>query len=158
MQTKALDYRISGSAGVGPLRIPYRTSGKLDMPKLPDISVDSIKVNSLSFTGASLKLSLGMKNTNAFAMKMDGLEYVAQLGNMELAKGVARHVTPLKANDRSLMDIDVNLNFLELGRTAQTLLSGSSTPCRLTGNMLVNTQAGWQKIPFQFDGKVPLIK
>ena len=74
MQTKALDYRISGSAGVGPLRIPYRTSGKLDMPKLPDIFVDSIKIDSISFAGASLKLSLGMKNTNAFAMKMDGLE------------------------------------------------------------------------------------
>jgi hypothetical protein len=56
------------------------------------------------------------------------------------------------------MDLDVNLNFLQLGRGVQALLSGSSAPCRLTGNMLVNTLSGVQKIPFQFDGKVPITK
>ncbi|MBC2712245.1 MAG: LEA type 2 family protein [Desulfosarcina sp.] len=158
IRSDALDYRLTGSAGVGPLRIPYRASGRIDVPKLPDITVDSIKVDSISFTGASLKLALGMRNPNAFALKMDGLEYTARLGDVELAKGVARNVTPLAGNGRSVMTVDVNLNFLELGRSAQALLSGSSTRCHLSGNMLFNTLAGVEKIPFQFDGKVPFIK
>lgn len=153
-----LDYRLSGSAAVGPLRIPYRSSGKLDVPKLPDISVDSIKIDSLSFSGAALKMTLGLKNPNAFGLKMDGLEYAARLGNMELAKGTARNVAPLAAKGRSLMDIAVNLDFLEVGRGAMTLLSGSSAKCNFTGNMLMDTPAGTHKVPFQFDGKVPFIR
>ena len=99
-----------------------------------------------------------MANTNAYAMQMDGLEYTAHLGDLELAKGVARQIAPIAANGRSTMAIDVNLDFLKLGRSAITLLSGSSTRCRLDGNMLVNTLAGIEKVPFQFDGQVPCVK
>lgn len=155
MRSDVLNYRLSGSAGVGPLRIPYRTSGKLDVPRMPDISVESIAIDSLSFSGATLKLSLGMANANAFAMKMDGLEYTARLGDVELAKGTARQIAPLAASGRSTMAVDVNLDFLKLGRNARTLLSGSSARCRLDGNMLVDTLKGIEKIPFQFDGQVP---
>ncbi|WP_319524548.1 LEA type 2 family protein [uncultured Desulfosarcina sp.] len=153
-----LDYRISGSAAVGPFRIPYSSSGKLDVPKLPDITVENIKIDSFSLTGAKLKLTLGMKNPNAFAMKMDGLEYAAQLGDVKLAEGKASMSNALGANGRTMMDLDLNLNFLELGRNARTLLSGSSARCLLTGNMLTNTSAGTQKIPFAFDGNVPFTK
>lgn len=151
-----LDYRLSGSAAVGPFRIPYSSSGKLDVPKLPDITVENVKIDSFSLTGAKLKLTLGLKNPNAFAMKMDGLEYTAQLGDVKLAQGNASMNTALGANGRSMMDLGLNLNFLELGRSARTLLSGSSAPCRFTGNMLMNTPSGTQKLPFQFDGNVPL--
>ena len=153
-----LDYRLSGSAAVGPFRIPYSSSGKLDIPRLPDVTVENINIDSFSLTGARLKLTLGLKNPNAFAMKMDGLEYAAQLGDVKLAEGKAGMNNALGANGRSLMDLDLILNFLELGRSAKALLSGSSTRCRLTGNMLMNTQAGMQKLPFAFDGNVPFLK
>lgn len=153
-----LDYRLSGSAAVGPFRIPYSSSGKLDIPKLPDITVENIKIDSFSLTGAKLKLILGLKNPNTFALKMDGLEYAAQLGDVKLAEGTANMNTALGANGRSMMDLDLNLNFLELGRSVGTLLSGASAPCRFTGNMLMKTPAGMQKIPFQFDGDVPFLK
>lgn len=51
-----------------------------------------------------------MNNPNAFTMPMDGLEYAALFGEVELAKGMARQVAPLTVNGRSTMDIDVNLN------------------------------------------------
>ncbi len=158
LQSDALDYRLTGSAGVGPLRIPYRTSGKIDLPKMPDITVDGIRIDRLSFNGASLKLVLGLKNPNAFSTKIDGLEYAARLGDVDLAKGTARQTTALTGNGRSTMDVNVNLNFLALGRSARTLLSGSSARCLLTGSMLVDTLTGLEKIPFQFDGQVPFIK
>jgi LEA14-like dessication related protein len=154
----SLDYRLSGSAAVGPFRIPYSSSGKLDIPKLPDITVENIKIDRFSLAGAKLRLALGLRNPNAFAVKMDGLEYAAQLGGVKLAEGTANMSTAMGANGRSMMDLDLNLNFLELGRSARTLLSGASAPCRLTGNMLMNTPAGMQKIPFQFDGDVPFLK
>ena len=155
---ETLDYQLSGSAAVGLLRIPYRSSGKLDVPKLPDISVDTIRIDSLSLSGAALRMTLGLKNPNAFGLKMDGLEYAARLGDLQLANGMTRNITPLAAKGRSLMDIAVNLDFLEMGRGAMTLLSGSSAPCNFSGNMLMDTPAGTKKVPFQFDGKVPFIK
>ena len=158
IQSDALDYRLSGSAGVGPLRIPYRTSGKLDLPRLPDISVERITVDRLSFTGASLKLALGMRNPNAFVMKMDGLEYAARLGGVEVAKGVAHNLSPMASHGRSTMAIDLDLSFLELGRSAQALLTGSSAHCQFSGNLLVDSMAGIQRVPFAFDGNVPLIR
>ena len=153
-----LDYRLSGSAAVGPLRIPYRSAGKLDVPKLPDISVERIRLDSLSFSGASLKMTLGLANPNAFGLKMDGLEYAARLGSLELAQGTARVVEALQARGRSTMDLDINLDFLQMGRSAKALLSEPSARCLLIGNMLMNTPAGMQKVPFRFDGKVPLIQ
>ncbi len=153
-----LAYRLSGSAGVGPLRIPYRTSGKLDVPRLPDISVERITVDSLSFSGASLKLALGMRNPNAFVLKMDGLEYAARMGGVEVGRGVARQLSPMAANGRSSMAIDLDLSFLELGRSAQALLSGAATRCQFSGNLLVDAMTGTQRVPFSFDGNVPLIR
>jgi LEA14-like dessication related protein len=158
IQSDALDYRLGGSAGVGPLRIPFLTSGTLDVPRMPTISVDRISVDRIAYAGASLTLVLGLQNPNAFAMNMDGLEYAARLGDLELAKGVARDVAALAKNGRSSMDVAVDLNFFELGRGAQALLNGSSAHCHLSGNMLVKTSVGMRKIPFQFAGKVPLSK
>ena len=158
LRSDTLDYGLSGSAGVGPLRIPFQTSGKLDVPKMPTISVDRIIVDRMAYTGASLRLVLAMQNPNAFAVQMDGLEYALRIGNLELAKGVARHEAAVAQNGRSNMNVAAELNFSELGRGAQALLTGSSTRCHLSGNMLVKTSAGLQKIPYQFAGKVPFIK
>lgn len=157
-QSDGLDYRLTGSAGVGPMRIPYQTTGRIDIPKLPDITVERIKIDRFDFTGTALKLVLGMKNSNAFDMKMDGLEYSAMLGDVELAKGVARQIPPLAGNGQATMDLGVNLNFLQLGRSVRALLSGASAPCRLMGNMLVDTRTGMEKIPFRFNGQVPFIR
>ncbi len=153
-----LDYRLSGSAAVGPLRVPYRSSGQLDLPQLPAISVERIKIDNLSLSGADAILRIGLANPNAFGLTMGGLEYAARLGDLELAKGTARVVNALKARGRATMDLDIHLDFLKMGRGATMLLSEPSSRCRLIGNMLMDTPAGMHKVPFRFDGTVPLSK
>jgi hypothetical protein len=56
------------------------------------------------------------------------------------------------------MAIDLDLSFLELGRSAQALLTGASARCQFSGNLLVDSLAGIQRVPFAFDGNVPLIR
>jgi hypothetical protein len=50
-----------------------------------------IAFDSLSLTGASLKLDLDNENPNTFAMKIDGLEYTARLGDEDNKKTLVSH-------------------------------------------------------------------
>ena len=158
LKSDAVSYRLTGSAGVGPFRIPYQRAGSIEMPKLPDITVDSIRMQQLSLSGARLQLVLGMKNPNAFGVAMDGLEYTARMGDTTLASGKTSQISRLAANGQSRVGIDLNLDFLKLGSGVRSLLSGSSAPLTLTGNMLVDSKIGTKKVPFSFDGKVPFAK
>ncbi len=153
-----IKYNLTGSIGVGPFRIPYRTQGKMDVPKLPKISVDKVKINAISFTGASLRFVLGLENQNAFDIGLDGIEYAIKLGDTSLARGTARPDAPLVKNSRTNLGVDMDINILQAGRSFKELISRPSAGCSIIGNMLYNTQRGVKKVPFNFKGNVPLIR
>ena len=159
MKSERASYDLSGSVGVGPFDIPFRTKGSLDIPRLPDISLKRVNVSSISLAGATVLFSLEMKNDNPFSVNLDGLDYGITLGGTEFVSGESRSVHSIGKKGRSLLEIPLDINFLKLGQSTYNLLRGSSSGYELTGEMVFELdRMGKKRFPFRRSGKVPLVR
>lgn len=148
-------YTLSGTVGIGPLDIPYRSTGELPIPKLPDIRLKSVDIASFSLMGADLVFTLGLKNLNAFPIDVTELAYDIKLGGKTFAQGLVRQNTPFQANVETPVEVALRVSFIDLGRSAYQLLLHPSTGYELTGEMrFQNKHSDATRIPFKFDGQV----
>jgi LEA14-like dessication related protein len=114
-------------------------------------------VGKLSLDGAAMKLKLKLKNPNDFDINFSGLNYAVKLQGKEFASGLAKNLTPLNANSENLMDLDLNVSFKELGRSALAILKGAGTQYEIKGDFLLNKPGQAEsRIPFLKSGEIPL--
>ncbi|MBF0120827.1 MAG: LEA type 2 family protein [Desulfobacterales bacterium] len=159
MKSNKLAYDITGTVGIGPFNIPYHKQGEIDVPKMPKISLKDIKISKFSFSGAEITVKIELENNNSFPVDLTGLDYSMKIGGNELAKGVAALSSPIEKNGTSLMDINLNLNFLQLGTSLANILTKPSEGYELVGAMKFNIpKIGEKSFPFQKTGEVPLLK
>lgn len=155
IESDQVAYDLSGSVGIGPLTVPYQTSGNLDIPKLPEISLENVAVSNLSLTGVSLIFSLNLENQNPFTVNLTSLNYGIKLGGIQFARGTAKNVSPIGGNSGSVMEIPLKMNFFEVGRSVYGLLTRSSSEYEMTGEMKFQLpEMGEKSFPFQTAGKV----
>jgi LEA14-like dessication related protein len=154
-----IKYDLSGFFQIAMLSIPYQAKGSLDIPKIPEISLKNIQVKNISFTGASLLMTLEIDNNNPFAVAIKSLNYGINLGGAKFANGATTKPTDITKNGKSTVEIPVYVDFLKLGRSAYKLLTKSSTGYELTGNMKISIpKVGDKEFPFSKVGQIPIGK
>jgi LEA14-like dessication related protein len=154
-----IKYDLSGFFQIAMLSIPYQAKGSLDIPKIPAISLRNIQVKNISFTGASLLMTLEIDNNNPFAVAIKSLNYGINLGGEKFANGATTKPTDITKNGKSTVEIPVDVDFLKLGRSAYKLLTKSSTGYELTGNMKISIpKVGDKEFPFSKVGQIPIGK
>lgn len=154
-----VNYRLSGSVGLGPVAIPYSRHGSFNMPRLPDISLRQVSVDSLSLTGAKMVLDLELDNSNPFALDLAGFSYELALGAIPFADGATEAVPSIAEADRSTVTIPVNVNFFKLGRAAYNLLREESANYDLRGEFFMTLpKRGKTGFPFRKTGQVPFVE
>jgi LEA14-like dessication related protein len=155
---EAVAYDLTGAFTVMGVNIPYRADGRVPIPKLPDISLQQVMVSDISLSGASLVFRLALENPNPFAIALDGLEYDVSLAKTSFATGVAKTATPIAANGKIDLDVEMEVKFLRMGQAAHRLISDKSTPYEINGVMVFNAPgAGEQRMPFSRAGAVPML-
>ncbi|RLC02592.1 MAG: hypothetical protein DRI57_29940 [Deltaproteobacteria bacterium] len=149
-------YELSGTVMVGPFSVPYRSTGYIDIPKLPTILLEHIGISDFSFTGCSMLIRISMENSNPFSVKPDELSYSIKLGGTELAKGVTKKFS-LGKHSASTLEVPLTVNFLEIGRSFYNMLTGNSAEYELSGTMKFHTpEEGEKFFSFRETGKIPL--
>jgi LEA14-like dessication related protein len=157
LQSKRVDYELKGSITIGPFDIPYQTAGQLPVPELPDLSLQRVTINNISFTGASLTFLINSKNSNAFSIKPTGLHYNIALADIPFASGNVENIETWEADRETTLKIPLHISFLKLGQSAYQLLTKSASGYQLTGNLLLHIpNCGLKQFPFQKTGKVSL--
>lgn len=155
---EAVTYALTGAFSVMGVNIPYRADGRVPIPKLPGISLKQVMVSDISLSGASLVFRLALENPNPFAIALDGLEYNVSLAGTSFAAGVARTATPIAANGKTDLDVEMGINFLRTGMAAHRLIKDKSMPYEINGAMIFNAPgAGKQRAPFSRAGVVPML-
>lgn len=155
---KDINYRISGTADVGPFSIPYEYKDKFDTPKLPEISISKIELSKLSFSGASMIVSLALNNSNPFALKMDELDYLVNLAGTEIAVGKAKAIPSIEKKSVAVIKIPFNINFMNLGQSFRNILTGKACDYELSGKMkFFDPEGGEKHFSFHENGNAPLI-
>lgn len=152
-----VSYALSGSISVGPFDIPYQREGEFDLPRLPRISLRQARVESLSLTGAALRFDLALNNPNRFPLRISGLEYGVGLEDKSVASGRIASVPAIAPQTDRVLSLPVNLDFLSLGRSIQTLFRGESAQYRLSGRLGIEAPGvGTQWLPFEKQGSIQL--
>lgn len=159
MRRKTAAYDISGRFYIGPVAVPFQAQGTFDLPRMPQISLENIRVDQLSLLGARLRCRLNLDNQNAFALMIQRLDYNLKLGETSFARASTHPAAPIGANAKSGMDLLLNVSFAQLGKTAYQLLQGTSTDYTLEGKFITDENGNAGKLlPFKLGGKVPLIR
>jgi len=163
----SIDYKINMNIGVnlpviGSTRIPVSAGGSLPNIKLPSISLKSIKLKDLNLLNAKMELALEITNPNVMGLLMQKFNYNLEVNNAEWLSG--ENTEPLKIGKKgaSIVKLPFKLNFLEVGSTVYSLLSGSNElSYRLKGTADLESDLkllGGFALPFDHTGKFNLIK
>ncbi len=159
IQEETINYNIFGSAGVGPITIPYSKKGILNLPKIPKVSMNKVRLSKITLSGASVIFSLDLSHSNPFTLSLSGLDYQIKLGGTEFARGTTVNIASLSENGKTTIEIPINVSFLRLGRSAYNLLKQGACDYEITGSLNINSsQLGKKSFPFQKGGKVPIGK
>lgn len=133
-----LRYRASGSLGVGTplgvLALPLSHAGRIDVPKLPKVSITELSAPRVSASGAELSLGLRLENPNAFPVALDALEWSFLVDRASLASGRAAPRSIAKGGRRDLR-IPIRIGFGAGAQAVQRLLAGQRSAVSLTGEL-----------------------
>ena len=155
---KELNYTISGDANFGLITLPYKKSGTFSLPRLPDISVESVRITSLGLSGVDLALALNIDNANSFSIRLDGLDYNLKLADSSLFKGKSAAPFAVEGGKKGKLELNLNLNYSQLGSLLQTLRSASSLPIEFNSTMKLPALQGTTTLPYTWKGEVPLYR
>ncbi len=155
---KELSYQISGEADFGWIRLPYSKSGTIAMPKLPEISVENLRINRLGLDGVDLVLALKVGNSNSFPIRLDGLDYNLKLANSSLIKGGSTTPFSVAANNNGQMVLNLSLNYAQIGALMQALRSSNSMPIEFNSLMKLPGINGGTTLPYDWKGEIPLAR
>jgi len=145
---------------LGTYRYPVVSHGVLPVPQLPVISLQSLKVESLNFTGATLALKLLVNNPNNFSVALNSLNYDLKINGKQWASGKSQTLGNIREKQKSVITLPVSVSLMDLGAGFSNLLKGgeelnyaivgklnASTSNKLIGNF---------DIPFDNNGRVKI--
>lgn len=147
---------------LGDVSVPVSKSGELPMLKLPKIKLDSLKLKGVNISGANLLLNVKVDNPNAFSMILNKMNYQFDVNGRSWISGLAEEATQITEKGEGIIQIPISLNLLQMGTSVRQLLKGDSDiNYKFGGEMDLATSLpllGEIKLPFDREGKIPLIK
>jgi len=158
-KAKGAKYTLTGGFVVGPFTIPFQAHGNFDLPKIPKVSLENVKIDKLSPAGAHLGCRLKMDNPNAFQLVLKRLDYHLKLGNTTFARASALPEGPIAADSAAAMNFGFDISFAQLGYSAYQLLLGAGADYRLEGAMVFDSSDGKEKhVPMTAAGRIPFLR
>ncbi len=158
-KARGADYALTGGFAVGPFTVPFKARGKFDLPKMPKLSLENVKIDKLTLSDARLSFRLKMDNPNTFQLLLKRLDYHLKLGNTSFAKASALPNGPIAANSAATMNVGFDISFAQLGQSAYHMLLGADTNYRLEGALVFDEAGGKEnRIPMKAAGRVPFLR
>lgn len=144
-------YALGGDIDFGLFRLPYKTSGTLDIPSLPKVSIGKLGIKRVTLSGIDLEVGLDLKNSNRFPLRMEGVDYNLKVANATVARGKSLAPISLGAGKQGRMVLGMSLGYRELGGVISRLKGGGKVPVLFDGNVNV---PGLGKLPLRWSGSV----
>lgn len=158
-ETNKLAYDLSGTMDVGPFTLPYQAKGSLNLPKMPKLSLKTIRVSEISQTYASVIFEMDIDNGNPFGLAIKRLTYSIRIGGQELFSGLSGNISSLSSNSISRLEIPAKINFIKLGYPIADMLKQSSGVYEISGEMIFgDSETEEKQLPFRRAGSVPIVR
>lgn len=151
-----LRYQLSGQADLGLIKLPYSKTGSFSLPKLPDVSVQSLRVNRFTLTGVELALGLRVNNANGFPVRFNGINYDLKLADATLLRGQSTQPLSVDAHGNQTMMLNMAVDYTQIGSIAQKLRGANSLPIEFVSQVKVPGPKGDVVVPYNWKGDAPL--
>ncbi|MEZ4264943.1 MAG: LEA type 2 family protein [Myxococcota bacterium] len=125
--------------------------------KKPTLKYDKTQFIAADFD--SLKLNIGFKlhNPNAIGLKLDGYALKFAVDGLTLVDGVVAQALDMRAGASTQLIIPVTLRWAEIISKIKGGFN-DDLPWKLAGDVRMNSPLGQLKLPYNVDGKLPVIK
>lgn len=145
---------------LGTFRYPVVSRGVLPVPQLPRISLQSLKLEKLNFTGATLALQVLVDNPNDFSVALNSLDYDLTINGKHWASGKSKTLGNIREKQKSVISLPLSVNLMDLGDGFSSLLkSGADLDYAIVGKLNASTSnklIGNFDMPLENSGRVKL--
>ncbi|MEJ2622813.1 MAG: LEA type 2 family protein [Candidatus Thiodiazotropha sp.] len=145
---------------LGRLRLPVSYTGRLPVPKLPDIRVKRIDVQRMSLQAVDLMLELEVANPNRFALMLQRLDYQFKLNGIDVGGGKAAQSMSVDKHGKGSIRLPLSLDLQMAGSGLYSALVGGRGLSYQLDGMLDATgdtpMIGDIKIPLEKQGRFNL--
>jgi LEA14-like dessication related protein len=140
-------------AGCGSLRDVVETIRK------PEVRIDAIELEALSFSGLTLRFDMEISNPNPIGISLSGFDYELQIEGTPFVTGEVDEKVTVAARDRFIVPLPVELGFEELVRTIRDLEDREEAAYQLTSGFSFDLPVlGRMRIPVSTEGSVPILR
>lgn len=144
-------YALNGDLDFGLFRLPYSKEGVIDLPSMPQVKVEGVEVKGMTLSGLDIGLALQVTNSNAFPIKLDGIDYGLKLANTQVASGKSLGAVSIAPGQTGTMNVGLSLAYSKLGDVIDALRNDSRIPVALDGRMKI---PGADSVPLSWQGNV----
>lgn len=146
-------YALGGDIDFGLFKIPYKTSGTLDIPSLPKVSIGKLGIKRVTLSGMEIEIGLDLKNNNRFPLRLEGIDYDLKVANATIARGKSLAPVNLGAGKQGRLVLGMSLGYGELSSVIGRLKGGGKVPVAFDGRMKV---PGLGDVPLRWSGSVSI--
>jgi LEA14-like dessication related protein len=164
-ETKDLDslsYHLAGhfkpSGILSEFKIPFSKTGTLPNMRLPRLSLKSLKLNKLNFSGVEMGVALDVDNPNMFGFDIGKFDYKISLAGNQVAEGATLNLAQIPAKQSGTINLPISFSFFGVASTLSSALTGKSIDCAVEGNAAVNTPLGEMNLPIAVSQRVEIFK
>lgn len=147
---------------LGTYRYPVVSQGVMPVPQLPAVSLQNLKVQNLSFTGATLALQLLVDNPNNFSVALNTLDYGLKINGKQWASGHSQTLGNIKEKQKSVISLPVTVSLMDLGAGFSNLLKGGEElNYEIVGKLSASTSnklIGNFDMPLETNGRVKVMQ
>ncbi|MBS2024130.1 MAG: LEA type 2 family protein [Deltaproteobacteria bacterium] len=145
--TWTLSGLVTFATPVGPLPLPARASGDVDLPQPPTFSIDQPRADGVTIVGAHLVIPVRITNPTPFDLPAPSGRASLSIDGNDV--GSVRRDSPdvVPAKGTLVLDLDTTLRFQDVGAGVYKLLSMGEPKIRLEGEVAF----GGAVVPFELE-------
>jgi len=125
----------------------------------PKVSVESAKLASLSFQGATLQFGFGVDNPNPVGLHLDGFDYALSVEGARMMEGRQDSKLDLAANAKQTIELPVTLKYQQLWTGLRQVVEKKEAGYVLEAGFAFDVPVlGRVRIPVRREGNLPLLR
>ena len=125
----------------------------------PKVSVESAKLASLSFQGATLQFGFGVDNPNPVGLHLDGFDYALSVEGARMMEGQQDSKLDLAANAKRTIELPVTLKYQQLWTGLRQVVEKKQAAYVLEAGFAFDVPVlGRVRIPVRREGNLPLLR
>lgn len=109
----------------------------------PTVALRDVAVAGVGLTGASLRVTLLVRNPNFYSLRTAGMRYQLLAGDsIPIAAGADTTHRRVPANDSAIVELPVQVNWQALSAAGRTVAANGLVPYQIVGDITLDTPAG----------------